>query len=281
MESLKNRFSSELEELIAEGDTLRLAFQFAFNEEESEAAATLAVENSKSDEEKKTLNANIKRAKSCAKNIGSRYEKWLTKSMAVIKQVAPDRLGDFRAMYEKPKGRKTENINFENYSIQDALVGLAVTRGGRALVGPEAAISKVDHQVSILKAVSARFDSTLMDMVALVQADLLDSELDAANELFKHKFFRAAGVIAGVVLEKHLAQVASARNISLSKKNPTLSDWNDKLRSEAVIDTPTWRQIQHLGDIRNLCAHGKDREPTKEEVTDLIAGAAKVSKNVF
>lgn len=44
---------------------------------------------------------------------------------------------------------------------------------------------------------------------------------------------------------------------------------------------PTWRKIQHLGDIRNLCDHNKDREPKNEEVEELIAGVETVIKTVY
>lgn len=39
--------------------------------------------------------------------------------------------------------------------------------------------------------------------------------------------------------------------------------------------------IQHLGDIRNLCDHNKDREPTKEEVEELINGIDQIIKTNF
>jgi hypothetical protein len=44
------------------------------------------------------------------------------------------------------------------------------------------------------------------DIKVMVQAGLFDSDLDAAGELAKNKFTRAAGASAGVVLERHLAQ---------------------------------------------------------------------------
>src|SRR5690606_2284536 len=133
----------------------------------------------------------------------------------------------------------------------------------------------------ILKSAQARFESTLLDIRQLVQADLFDSELDAATELVKKGFLRAAGAVAGVVLEKHLAQVAQNHNIKTRKKHPSISDFNDLLKNGAVLDVPTWRQIQRLGDIRNLCDHNKERDPTKEEVEELIAGVERVSKTLF
>jgi hypothetical protein len=143
------------------------------------------------------------------------------------------------------------------------------------------AVRRFRTQLSILKAVGSRFDSSLFDIRQLVQADLFDSELEAATELVRHGFVRPAGALAGVVLEKHLAQVLVNHKLATQKKNPTISDFNDKLKSGGVIDVPTWRGIQRLGDLRNLCDHNKDREPTKEEVTELIDGIDKITKTLF
>jgi hypothetical protein len=129
--------------------------------------------------------------------------------------------------------------------------------------------------------VKTRFESSLFDIRQLVQADLFDSELDAARELGKHKFTRAAGALAGVVLERHLAQVCDNHNIKMTKKAPNIADLNNALKEASVIDVPQWRFIQHLADIRNLCDHDKKSEPTVEQVDDLIAGVMKVTKTLF
>ncbi|ECZ7037335.1 hypothetical protein F8X97_15420, partial [Salmonella enterica] len=94
-------------------------------------------------------------------------------------------------------------------------------------------------------------------------------------------FVRAAGAVAGVVLEKHLSHVCNQHKLKLRKAHPTISDYYQTLKDSDIIDTPTWRFIQHLGDIRNLCDHNKDREPTKVDVSELITGIEKVIKTVF
>lgn len=120
----------------------------------------------------------------------------------------------------------------------------------------------------------------MFDIKKLVQADLFDSELATAQELLKKGFLRAAGAICGVVIEKHLAQVADSHNLKITKKDPTISDYNDILKKESVIEVPDWRFIQRLGDLRNLCDHNKATEPTKADIEDLINGADKLIKTV-
>lgn len=208
------------------------------------------------------------------------YQSWYSESLVLIKQLLPDRLSDFIKLFEKPKARKS--IEYGNYVIEDYLQNLNVTTSyGEKKVGPEAAISQFDQQLNILRSIEKRFESSLFDIRQLVQADLFDSELDAAKELNKNKFSRGAGAIAGVVLEKHLAQVLINHNLKITKKTPSISDFNDTLKSSEIYDTLTWRKIQHLGDIRNLCDHNKDREPKKEDVEELISGVEAIIKTVY
>jgi hypothetical protein len=152
-------------------------------------------------------------------NFRESYQAWYSESLIVIKQLLPDRLGDFIKLYEKPKTRK--EITYGNYVIEDYLQGMTVTKGHykEKVVGPDAAIPQYKQQLQILKSVEKRFESTLFDIKQLVQADLFDSELESAKELAKNKFIRAAGAISGVVLEKHLSQVCKNHSISISKKN--------------------------------------------------------------
>lgn len=210
---------------------------------------------------------------------GSEYQAWYSEALIIIKQLLPDRLADFIRLYEKSKTRKS--IEYSNYVIEDYLQGLRVTAYGETKVDKGAAVPRFEQQVNILKSLEKRFESSLFDIKQLVQADLFDSELDAARELIKNKFFRAAGALSGVVLEKHLNQVCVNHNLSTGKKDPTINDFNELLNKNSVIDVPQWRFIQHLGDIRNLCDHNKQKEPTGVEVNDLISGVEKITKTIF
>lgn len=160
---------------------------------------------------------------------------------------------------------------------------ITVTKGHYQdkVVGPDAAYPKFQQQLNVLKSVERRFESSLFDIKQLAQVDLFDSELASAKELVKHKFIRAAGAVAGVVLEKHLLQVSHNHNIPLGKKNPTINDLKEILKNNNVIDTPQWRLIQLLGDLRNLCDHNKEQEPTLDQANYLISGVEKIIKTIF
>lgn len=206
------------------------------------------------------------------------YEAWYSECLPVLKQLLPDRLGDFKRQYEKAKNRKS--ADFETYVIEDYMLGLRVTYGGNVKADSSAAFPKMQNQTAILAAAEARFKSSLFEMRQLVQADLFDSEIASARELHKNKFYRAAGAVVGVVLEKHLAQVCRDHNIKIAKKNPGIGDFNEALKAASTIDVPQWRHISMLSDIRNICDHNKQKEPTEAQVTDLIDGTDKVLKTL-
>lgn len=264
-----DKYKSDLKSLLEKGNLLDIAMKYECYPENIEKQVKTAIKDPK---KAKDYIAKIPR-------FNAEYQTWYSEALILIKQLLPDRLTDFVKLYEKPKTRKA--IEYGNYVIEDYLQNLRVTFGGEKKVGPEAAISQFEQQVNILKSIEKRFESSLFDIRQLVQADLFDSELATARELNKKGFIRGAGAITGVIIEKHLQQVLLNHNISLAKKNPTISELNDKLKTSEIYDTPTWRKIQHLGDIRNLCDHNKEREPTIEEVDELITGTDKLIKTIF
>lgn len=210
------------------------------------------------------------------------YQKWYTEACAVLKQLVPDRLEEFVHLYHGDGKRKESDD--ETYHIQNWLngVGVPVDYTSQPLFDSlDVIMMRFDTQRQILNSAGARFESSLFDIEQLARADLFDSELDAARELVKHGFLRAAGAIAGVVIEKHLAQVCVNHNVTVKKKEPTINNFNEALKAASVLDVPAWRQILRLGDIRNLCDHNKQREPTKDEVIELIDGAEKLCKTLF
>lgn len=213
------------------------------------------------------------------KSFKDKYDSWYNESYMLIKQLMPDRLEDFIILYKQPKRKAITNLT---YTISDYLQGIEIKDYyDNVVVSRANAVTKFRQQFLIVNSLEQRFESSLYDICQLVQADLMDSEIDSAKLLLKNGFLRAAGAVCGVVLERHFAAVCKLHNLKSKKKNPCINDYNQLLKDENVIDTPTWRHIQLLGDIRNLCDHKKDVEPTKSQIEDLINGTDKVIKTVF
>ena len=208
-----------------------------------------------------------------------KYQKWYTQTLPVIRQLLPDRYEEFQEQYRLDKRK---DVNALTYTISDYFVGLSMKRGGEEVFSSFGVfVQKFQLQIEILASALERIESILANIRAVLQAELFDDEISVANEMLEKSHLRSAGAIAGVVIERHLGQVVTAHSIPLRKSTPTISDLNDALKSAGVYDVPDWRLIQRLGDIRNLCAHAKDREPTKDEVEDLLRGAEKLIKTIF
>lgn len=206
------------------------------------------------------------------------YQKWYSKALPVVRKLAPDRYEEFRHYYDADPKRKS--LGYGTYVIHDFIKGVAPSR----LHYPDfdtkkQVVQAFLNQVSILASIVDRIDNVLANIEANLFADIKDAELATASALVKVSP-RAAGALAGVVLEAHLQRVAEAHAIKIAKKAPTIADLNDPLKQEGIYETATWRKIGYLADIRNLCSHKKGIDPTMEQVVELIEGVNWATKNI-
>lgn len=275
MSALKDKIREEISDLLKQGVEIYSAEWKKETGDKTPAKKTASKTTKKAQpEEAKTEKQAI--------SLGQAYQAWYTKALPVVKQILPDRYADFVEQYKLEK--RKDDITYLTYTISDYLIGLRITRGWEKenVVNAFGAFSsKFEKQLTILSSCVERLDSVLSDIQGTLQAELFDDELDAAQELHKKGHLRAAGALCGVTLERHLATVAKNHGVSITKKDPTISDFNDAFKNANIYDVPNWRFIQRLGDIRNLSVHFKGREPTKDEVDEMITGTKKVLKTIF
>lgn len=196
-----DRMRKDLERLSEEGDNLHLRMVLDTSPER--------IKGEDRDKLKKLL-----------PEFGLHYQRWYSESLAMLSVILPDRVTDCKSFYQLP--RPPKELNYTTYTISDYLKGTTSSYGGRPIATPKAADTPMNQQVAIVKAAIARFESSLFDIKAMAQADLFDNELDSAIHLNKNGFARAAGAVAGVVLEGHLATVCATHSITLTKKKPTM-----------------------------------------------------------
>lgn len=207
------------------------------------------------------------------------YQTWYTKALIVVKEIIPARYDEFVECYSCSKRKE---ISYANFSMSDYLLGICITRGGVRQFDPRTAgLIRFSTQVDIVRSIVENIDNVLFNIKSNIEFEVLDNELSSSRTLLKKGYLRSAGAICGVILEKHFSTVLSNHRLKIAKKEPCISDYNDLFKQEKVYDIVNWRFIQHLGDIRNLCDHNKDREPTKDEVEELINGTDKVIKTIF
>lgn len=206
------------------------------------------------------------------------YQDWYTKAYRLIQKVARYRADDFINLY---KIDNVKNPRFSNYNIANALLGQVWSQGSTIVAKPSSVAPKVRMQAEIVGSLKSLLNDYFYNLEIELESNIFDSELDSAYELLKKKFFRPSGVISGVVLEKHLKNVCDNHCVQITKKDPGISDFIEKLKENKVIDVPTWRKIQALGDIRNICAHNKGVEPTEQQVKDLLDGTKSIITTLF
>jgi len=182
------------------------------------------------------------------------YQDWYSSCCALLERnYNKERTSEFKSEYEK----NIKIILSANYITQDAEYEF---------------IDSFKHQASILNALPLYLEHKLSVMELTVASILMDDELLEAEYLIKKGFIRAAGALAGVVLERHLKMLCDKNDQKLKyPKNATISKLSDILKDNNLLDIPEWRKIQYLGDIRNKSDHDKKVEPKKEEVTELIS----------
>lgn len=198
------------------------------------------------------------------------YQKWYTKALPVVRRLSSDRYEEFRRYYEPDPKRKS--LGYGTYVIHDFIKGVAPSSYHFPdFDAKKQVVQGFLNQIAILSSVVDRIDSVLADIEGHLFADLKDAELETANTLLKVSP-RAAGSLAGVVLEAHLQRVVANHGIKIAKKTPTIADLNDPLKQAGVYETATWRKVGYLADLRNLCSHKKNVEPTVAQIVELIDG---------
>ncbi len=122
------------------------------------------------------------------------------------------------------------------------------------------------QQAVFLAAKSDYEDGYLTRLRDLIQAQVFESELEQAQELFRTQYSTAAAVIAGTVLETTLRQMCQDRGIPTGK----LDKMNADLAKAGAYNSLVQKRITALAAIRNSAAHGKPQDFTSDDVAAMI-----------
>lgn len=101
---------------------------------------------------------------------------------------------------------------------------------------------------------------------SLIQAEVFESELDQARQLFDAGYMTAAAVIAGTVLETTLRELCDRDGLPRGK----LDKMNADLSKAGVYNLLVQKRITALADIRNNAAHGNSSSFASDDVRDMI-----------
>jgi hypothetical protein len=206
------------------------------------------------------------------------YQRWDTQSLKIVQTLAPDKYDEFVNYFLNNPNRKLLDS-----SIQDYVRGMGQARDGYTDELPfdpqELARIKFLDQLQVLDELAYRLDTIMAEVEDHLFSELQEKELEAAKAL-QPVSLRAAGALAGVVLLRHLQQIAANHTVTIPKSETTIRDLNDPLKQAKAYDFSTWRKIQLLGDLHNLCSQQRNGSPTPAQIEDLIAGVNSVIKSV-
>ena len=198
-------------------------------------------------------------AKPIQRELLQRYEIWFAVTKLIVKQYS-DMHEIFEMEYPKIKNHILILVNASKKSFQNNFIDL------------------FDTQVNILHTIIPIISFKEINFKKILTADLLDSELEQAEMLYKYDFNRASGAIAGVVLERYLKTLCDVNLIDVGEKD-TIEPLATKLyKSDSVpdFDITLFKSIQHLASIRNKCTHPKE-DVKNHEVRELLDKVKKVT----
>lgn len=186
------------------------------------------------------------------------YQHWVSATRTLISKNQPERLSEFDELYNSVKQTLSQRYITKYAQFQTQ--------------------SQIEIQFDLLSAIPNHLRYSLYDVELEAYSVLIEDELQAAKHLLSKGFLRGAGGLAGVLLERHLKNLLSKHTPPITfRKNATISPLNDACK-ETIYDLITWRKVQHLLDLRNLCSHDKTSEPTKSQVAELIVGVSSILK---
>ena len=195
------------------------------------------------------------------------YETWYSLACRLVDRIMPERLYEFKLCYSNP-AEKINTYTMSSYFLKIGNYHIPFRETIRYYA------DKFNKQLSILVGVVSCIDSSILDIRNQVYYEFQENEIAVAKEVIKINP-RASGIIARVVIEKHLKNISEKRSIMVKSKytNPGLADYILTLRNEGVIQETEKKKLDYLKEIGNKCAHDKGAEPKEEEVQELINGA--------
>ncbi len=256
----KKKIKKELQELIIEGRDIHYAGVMEYDKD-------YLKENGMNELDQQV-------AKDALKNIiypKRTYHSWYDKAYEMVRILFPRRLDQFKDFYTGTQYKdSSKDLTHMTAGITHYLQGNSIILNGKIEGFFYNFNMGLNQQRDILIAMEKNIDHELFNLERDIHHDIYKSELDIAKDLNKQGYLRASGAIAGVILEVHLKNLATNRDVMPKKKDPGMSDYNDALK-DSIYDIATWRQIQTCGDIRNLCVHPKEAEPTKYQIDTIIS----------
>ena len=199
--------------------------------------------------------------KDLQRDVLRKYQLWFSSSLQLIMEFLPEKSSEFDAQYKD----LFNGLMLDSEELTSIKVEIINTY-----------LQPFEIQRSILLSVPYVVDIKELSLRKVIASDFISSELREADRLFKEGTegtIRAAGVLAGVALEKHLKTLCDSNGVKYNH-DATIAPLAQTLHDAGKIDTSEQGLFEYLGKIRNDCAHPNEILPSK--VKELIERVKKI-----
>jgi hypothetical protein len=242
------------------------------------------------------------------------YQSWYTKALRVVRQLYPELSDDFQAHYRAilstrsltpyptwyrkvlrvmhkltpqrdddapdPSQGRQDDKPVASYATKTS-VGMEILQNGETIAsGRITFLTRLSHQLRMLNSVRNGLEYMLADLQSTLYGEVGNHILATAYALFHRGQHRAAGALAGVLLEIHLAKVATKYRSPTAPTSSGLATLNTALKRGGIYDVEVWRFIDSLGALGHACVYAPAYEPTVDDLTEFLHGVQLIRKRV-
>jgi hypothetical protein len=188
------------------------------------------------------------------RKLAADYEAWFNAAYELVDAYLPKRATDFEYYYKHQiPGIGNSGVFYEMQFHQSCNNPNDKSAAAKTIQ------HQLDCQRNILNSIPGALKAKSMDLLTVISHDVVNSEIDCANYIFKkdktHEYcLRVAGILAGIALERHLKTKCESELGSLPE-NPTLSPLIDALYGAKKITLNQKKYLEAIATTRNDCAH--------------------------
>lgn len=181
-----------------------------------------------------------------------KYRNWYSLAMAIMERnYDKDSIDDFKKSYK---------------SITFQCNGEYITKEEQIQI--EASFK---HQMILLRSLPSYIEGKIYDLELNIATTIMGDELKEAKLLLDRKFIRAAGAVAGVILERYLKTQLNRANPPIKYgEKATLGSLIEKIEASGLFEETIIQKLRYLNAVRIKCDHDKEDEPQEIEVKELI-----------
>jgi len=117
----------------------------------------------------------------------------------------------------------------------------------------------------------------LAKVESLVRAQVFDSALEQAQELYANGYYAPAAVVAGTVLETTIRGMCDAHGIP----NGKVDKMNADLAKAGIYNALVQKQVTTMAHVRNKAAHGQTAEYTAADVEAMIKDVERFASSML